>query len=303
MRDQIRSIRMESEEVQKNLKRQLRDIKDINNSNVRVKDVLERQVIDQKDSIGKLYSITSTLDQYMTEEVLFYAVEILSKILRSPDVAIYTVYNSDYARMFSASSDVARQLGNSIRYPDMGELYEALRQRKVYVNRQLDERYPLMANAIYENDEMKMIVMVWGIPWERMTLGQANLLVVISYLIQNAVLRAGRYMEALEQQRYVEDTHILEPGAFTTLVEAYQKAKKKNLTECTLLQIQADPSECERAGEVLLKNLRQTDYLGTMEDGRLYVLLANTVRKEAEIVISRFDAAGFKSIVVEGIEG
>ena len=303
MRDQIRSIRMESEEVQKNLKRQLRDIKDINNSNVRVKDVLERQVIDQKDSIGKLYSITSTLDQYMTEEVLFYAVEILSKILRSPDVAIYTVYNSDYARMFSASSDVATQLGNSIRYPDMGELYEALRQRKVYVNRQLDERYPLMANAIYENDEMKMIVMVWGIPWERMTLGQANLLVVISYLIQNAVLRAGRYMEALEQQRYVEDTHILEPGAFTTLVEAYQKAKKKNLTECTLLQIQADPSECERAGEVLLKNLRQTDYLGTMEDGRLYVLLANTVRKEAEIVISRFDAAGFKSIVVEGIEG
>ena len=303
MRDQIRSIRMESEEVQKNLKRQLRDIKDINNSNVRVKDVLERQVIDQKDSIGKLYSITSTLDQYMTEEVLFYAVEILSKILRSPDVAIYTVYNSDYARMFSASSDVARQLGNSIRYPDMGELYEALCQRKVYVNRQLDERYPLMANAIYENDEMKMIVMVWGIPWERMTLGQANLLVVISYLIQNAVLRAGRYMEALEQQRYVEDTHILEPGAFTTLVEAYQKAKKKNLTECTLLQIQADPSECERAGEVLLKNLRQTDYLGTMEDGRLYVLLANTVRKEAEIVISRFDAAGFKSIVVEGIEG
>ncbi len=70
-----------------------------------------------------------------------------------------------------------------------------------------------------------------------------------------------------------------------------------------MLQIQADPSECERAGEVLLKNLRQTDYLGTMEDGRLYVLLANTVRKEAEIVISRFDAAGFKSIVVEGIEG
>ena len=37
-------------EVQKSLGRQLRDIKDINSSNVRVKDVLERQVIDQKDS-------------------------------------------------------------------------------------------------------------------------------------------------------------------------------------------------------------------------------------------------------------
>ena len=70
MRDQIRT---EGAEVQKSLGRQLKDIKDINSSNVRVKDVLERQVIDQKDSIGKLYSITSTLDQYTPEEVLFYA--------------------------------------------------------------------------------------------------------------------------------------------------------------------------------------------------------------------------------------
>ena len=303
MRDQIRAIRMESEEVQSHLNRQLRDMKDINNSNVRVRDVLERQVIDQKDSIGKLYSITSTLDQYMTEEVLFYAVEILSKILRSPDVAIYTVYNSDYARMFSASSEVARQLGNSIRYPDMGELYDTLVQRKVYINRTLDERYPLMANAIYENDDMKMIVMVWGIPWERMTLGQANLLVVISFLIQNAVLRAGRYMAALEQQRYLEDTNILEPEAFTSLVEAYQKARKKNLTECTLLQIQTGQENFERAGKVLTKNLRQTDYLGTMLDGRLYVLLSNTVREEAEIVINRFADAGYESTIVEGIGG
>lgn len=299
MKDRTRSVRAESEEIQQNLNRQLRDIKDINSSNVRVKDVLERQVIDQKDSIGKLYNITSTLDQYMPEEVLFYAVDILSQIMRSPDVAVYVVYNSDYARMFSASSKEARKLGNSIRYPDMGVLYEDLVARKVFINRKLDDRYPLMANAIYENDEMKMIVMVWGIPWERMTLGQANLLVVISYLIQNAVLRAGRYMAALEQQRYMVDTHILEPEAFTSLVKAYQKAKKRNLTECTLLQIKALPEEYEAAGEVLMKNLRQSDYLGAMTDGRLYVLLANTVRNEAEIVVNRFKAAGYESRIVE----
>lgn len=302
MRDQIRAIRTEGAEVQKSLGRQLRDIKDINSSNVRVKDVLERQVIDQKDSIGKLYSITSTLDQYTPEEVLFYAVEILSKILRSPDVAIYTVYNSDYARLFSSSSEVARKLGNSIRYPEMGELYESLKERKVYINRKMDERYPLMANAIYDKEEMNMIVMVWGIPWERMTLGQANLLVVISYLIQNAMLRESRYMAALEEQRYVEDTQILEPEAFSALVKAYHKAKKKNLTVCTLLQIQTDSEDYEQIGKVLMKNLRQTDYMGTMGDGKMYVLLANTVRMEADIVISRFAEAGIESKIVERIE-
>lgn len=299
MRDQIRSIRGESAEVQTHLNRQLGDIKEINSSNVRVKDVLEKQVIDQKDSIGKLYSITSTLDQYTPEEVLFYAVDILSKILRSPDVAIYTVYNDSYARMFSASSTEARKLGNSIQYPKMGEMYRCLLDRKVYINRELDDRYPLMANAIYENDEMKMIVMVWGIPWERMTLGQANLLVVISYLIQNATLRANRYMEALEENRYLGGTKILEPESFTTLVTAFQTAAKKNLTECTLLCLKDVRENYDCVAQVLMKNLRQTDYLGTLKDGRLYVLLANTDRDEAAIVIRRFEKNGYQSEIVE----
>lgn len=303
MRDQIKAIKRESAEVQENLNRQLGDIKDINSSNVRVKDVLERQVIGQTDSIGKIYSITSTLDKYTPEEVLFYAVEILSKLLKSPDVAIYTIYNSEYARLFSASSKMARKLGNSIRYVEMTEMMEDLRERKVYINRALDERYPLMANAIYDNDDMQMIVMVWGIPWERMTLGQANLLVVISYLIQNAVLRANRYMDALEQKRYLEDTRILEPDAFESLVTAYNKAKKKGLTECTLLHIHAEEGIYEHTGNVLMDNLRQTDYLGTMKDGKLYVLLVNTEKEEAAIVMERFLEAGYESEIVTTIGG
>ena len=63
-------------------------------------------------------------------------------------------------------------------------------------------------------DEMQLILMIWGIPWERMTLGQANMLTVIGYLIQNAVVRANRYISALEQQRYIKGTNILEPEAF-----------------------------------------------------------------------------------------
>ena len=58
----------------------------------------------------------------------------------------------------------------------------------------------------------------------------------------------------------------------------------------------------EQIGKVLMKNLRQTDYMGTMGDGKMYVLLANTVRMEADIVISRFAEAGIESKIVERIE-
>ncbi len=301
MRDQIRSIKTESEELEEHLLGQIKDIKEINGSNRRVKDVLERQVIDQKDSIGKIYSITSKLDQVVPDEVLFDAVEMLTQILQSKDVAIYTVGDGDYARMFSASSHKARELGNSIQYKKMGEMYQDLMNRKVYINRALDQQYPLMANAIFEEDKMRMIIMVWGISWDRMTLGQANLLTVVSYLIQNAVLRANRYMSALEEKRYVEDTRILEPEAFSSLVDAYQKAKKRNLTECTLLHILEKPEYAEKAAEVLKDNLRQSDYMGKLKDGELYVLLSNTNHVEAGVVVHRFLEHGYQSEIMEKI--
>ena len=71
MRDQIRIMRLERQELEEHLHRQIVDIRDINESNVRVKEVMEQQLIDHKDSIGKIYSITAGLEQRMPDEVIF----------------------------------------------------------------------------------------------------------------------------------------------------------------------------------------------------------------------------------------
>ncbi len=300
MRDQIKKLTLESREEREYLLQQLGDIQDINVSNVRVKDALETQIVNQNDSVGKIYSITSALNQYSPEEVLFYAAEMLGKLVRSKDVAIYTVSNRSYARLFSSTSVKARMLGNSIQYTQMGEMYDTLMDKKVFINRKMDERYPLMANAIFDDrDEMQMILMVWGIPWESMTLGQANQLVVISALIQNAVLRANRYLSALENKRYVEDTQMLDTEAFTSLLNAYLTAQNKGLTECTVLQVDTGEQMKKDTGKQLTAKLRQTDYIGILADGGLYALLANTSREDAQYVINRFAEIGYKSHIVE----
>ncbi len=298
MRDQIIKMRKESEEEKDFLSLQLSDVQDINSSNVRVKDALETQIVNQYDSVGKIYSITSALDQYSPEEVLFYAAEMLGKLVKSKDVAIYTVSNASYARLFSSTSKKARVLGHSIKYTQMGAMSEALANRKVFINREMNQEYPLMAHAIYDNDEMQMILMVWGIPWESMTLGQANQLVVISALIQNAVVRSNRYMSALEDQRYVEDTQTLETSAFTALMNAYLTAQSKGLTECTVLRVKAEPEEYKEAGHLLMGKLRQTDYIGTLSDGGLYALLSNTNEQDAQFVMKRFAEIGYESHIV-----
>ncbi len=300
LRDTMRSMKEEEEQQEEWLNYRLKDMTDINHSNVRVKDALETQIINQNDSIGEIYNITSRLERYLPEEVLFYAAEVIATLMNSKDVAIYSVSNADFARLASSTSRQARSFGHSIRYREMHELSTALQERRVYINRTMDEAYPAMANAIYEKEQMELIVMVWGIPWEQMTLAQANILTVTSYLIQNAVLHADRYMAALQDRRYADGQHVMETESFTTLVHAFYTAMERELTECCLLCVDVEPAQYRTAGEILSRKLRTSDYLGTLSDGKLYALLANTDRQDAQIVIRRFRECGYESTLVEG---
>lgn len=301
LKDRLHAVEEDEKHEVSFLSKQIDDISDINVSNVRVKEILSSQIINQNDSFGKLYEVTSSLDKYEPSEVLFYAAEVLGHLMRSDDVAIYTVANRSYARLFSSTSLKARSLGNSINYQQMDDMYEMLVERKVYINKNMDERYPLMADAIYADDEMQLILMVWGIPWERMTLGQANMLTVIGYLIQNAVLRANRYLAALQYQRYKEGTNILEPEAFRSLVTAYLHAREKGLTECAVISIQRGEIPEAEAGQRIGKQIRQSDFIGELQEGQLYVLLANTNSKDAQMVANRFREDGFACQIQEEI--
>lgn len=289
LRDQIITLKKETEEEKDYLKQQIDDISIINETNVRVKNILETQVVNQADSIGMIYGITASLDQYSPEEVLFYAAETVGKVVKSEDVAIYQISNSDYARLFSSTSARARSLGNSIKYPEMGEMYETVSSNRVFINRKMDARYPQMAYGIVENGELQMIVMVWGLSWESMTLGQANRLVVVSALIQNAVLRANRYLAALEEQRYESGTKMLSKDSFKALVSAFLKAEAKGLTECSLIRIDLEGMNRDEVAAIVEKSLRQSDYYGKLDDNAIYALLSNTSEKDAQFVLKRFE--------------
>lgn len=295
MRDQLKYIKDENAERISYLHGKLDDIEDINDSNIRMKQSFEMQVMNQKDSLGKVYEITSKLDAYAPEEVLFYAAEMLSKLMESKDVAVYTVANGDYARLFSSTSREARKLGNSIKYTAMESMYDELKEHRVYINKNLEANLPLMASAVYESEQMQLILMIWGIPWQRMTLAEANRLTIIGALVQNTVVRANRYLDALKDRRYVEETNVLDEEAFSHLSKAFFEAGDKGLTECALVEITGvGKNDRKEAAGILGAQMRQTDYLGILE-GNLYALLSNTDQQGAKIVIERFLEKGYHS--------
>lgn len=295
MRDQLRTIRDEDAEEIRYLNEKMNDIADINDSNVRMKKNFEAQLVNQRDSLGKIYELTSSLEGYGPEEVLFYAAKVLGELMNSRDVAIYVVANDSYARLFSATSSEARRLGNSINYPAMESMYEDLKEKRVFINKAMDEKLPLMASAVYAEEGMQLILMLWGIPWQRMTQSEANRLIVTGSMIQNATMRARRYLDALKSQRYLNGTQVLSKDAFTALVGAFLKARDEGLTECTLLEIQLGEKKLEQAAQALGGSIRQSDYMGVLEGGRLCVLLSNTNAANAQGVRERFEGAGYES--------
>lgn len=292
MKDKLHAMKEENINEVDFLTHQLSDMSDINGSNVRVKDVLSDQLVNQNDSIGKIYAITSGLEQYEPEEVLFYAADVVAKVMHCKDVAIYSVADEEYARLFSSTSDKARSLGNSVHYRKMEQMYEVLSDKKVYINKNMMQEYPLMANAIFSGDQMQLIIMVWGISWERMTLGQANMLAIASYLIQNAVLHADRYVEVLRSQRYIGNTHIMEKEAYAKLLSAFLRAREKGLTKFTRINMDLEDMSMEEIDQRIYTCVRNSDYVGCLADGDIELLLTNSGTSDAEFVMRRLQNAG-----------
>ena len=57
----------------------------------------------------------------------------------------------------------------------------------------------------------------------------------------------------------------------------------------------------EETGRRLTKLLRQSDYVGELEDGKMYALLANTSTKDADMVRERFEKEGVYCQIQEDI--
>ena len=85
------------------------------------------------------------------------------------------------------------------------------------------------------------------------------------------------------------------------MVRAFLDAKSKGLTECTLLEIVTGYQGYEQASALLASSIRQTDYMGTMEGGNLYILLSNTDLENAEGVRDRFRRLGYESVLKEAV--
>ncbi|MCI8562053.1 MAG: NAD(P)-dependent oxidoreductase [Lachnospiraceae bacterium] len=289
LRDSTKSISYEKDEEITFLSSQLEDLVDINESNNRIKNIYQNRILDYDDSLVKIYGITSELDSLEAGAVLFYAADIIGRILGTDDVAIYQIANGDYCRLFSATSKQAKSLGKSVKYSAMTEMMTAINNKQVYINKTMNEDYPLMASAIYRSDKPIELIMLWGLPFENMTVYHCNLLTVLGYMIYNSVERADRYLDALATTRFIAGTRLLTKDAFEELHHTYQDAMNKGFTEYIILSASSRYAMTYKQwSQKLSSKLRFSDYLGIDKQNRICILLTNSNIKDAQFIVQRF---------------
>lgn len=297
MKDTLTFLREEKEQEVDYLSECVSDIGDINDSNLRVKEGLLTQVISYDYSLGTVYEATEQLAKDQPAEILFHAIAVIQRLMDCLDVAIYRMDEEKYARLFAYSSKKAAAMGNTVYLPDRKPLEEAFSHDEVYVNRSMDEAYPMMAYNIQSDGRMHFFILLWSIPFERMTIAESNRLIVIGKMIHQSIQRADRYLESLQAET---EAGALRQDLFAELVAAYRNASQANQTEYSLLQIGCGQEEQKEKVLLLRRVLRQTDYVGNLSDGKLYVLLSSTDREGCAVVRKKLETEGIHSSIVEG---
>ena len=233
--------------------------------------------------------------------ILFQAIMLIRNVTNCQDVSFYCINGEKYARLFGYTSNKAACWGNTVYLPDKEPLYEVLSRQEVYVNRNMEPEYPMMAYCTWEEEKMNIMILLWSIPFEQMTIGEANRLIVLGKLIQKSVKKSKEYLKLLRNRRYQNKSHTLKAEAFEELVNIYHEAGEKNLTMYILLQVVSTESGVERTGFIVSENLRETDYIGYRKDGNLYILLSDTDRSGCGVVQKRLEQQGVCTVISEGM--
>ncbi|WP_033166590.1 sugar nucleotide-binding protein [Clostridium sp. KNHs205] len=296
LKDKFRDMEADKNEQIDFLSERLNDITVINSSNIKIKNYYAEKIISSTESIGRIYDITSRLDKAATGEVLFAALDTLSEIMNTPNVSIYLVSNTSYCRLATASSEKARSLGKSVSMGTYHVIFDVLKEKQVYINRTLDSNLPMMASALFdEKGNMRIVIFLWEIPYEQMTLYQANLLTIVGALVYSVVVRDADYLDALAYRRFIPDTAILQESAYHEMLEIYRHAAKKGYADLCEFYVHPGNKPLKELSGTIKPLLRETDYIGAMADGSLAILLTNTNEAESVYVRKRLEEKNIKT--------
>ena len=233
-------------------------------------------------------------------EVISGAVKAVEKLMNVDKVALYHVNESQqFLRLAGKSGGKGFEVPRSISVMNHPFHKELISKKKVIMNHEWENEALVMAVPIIDSEKVIAVIELHEPRFDSFTLHYQNLFTVISRLIPSPLSRGYEYETATYNQRHIGGSRILKPDVFMKLIQKRENMKEEMNIPFSLLEILWVP-ELKQVIEKVSSQLRDTDFIGSDEEGKLFILLSNSTEMEVDIVVERLQRL---QIEVEKVNG
>lgn len=257
-----------------------------------------KQILGFKDSFGRIFDAVQKLDNILPQSVFMEALDVMEDIMENRTIAIYSVDSFErFGRLVVCSSPLSTNLKKSMALSDHPQMYQAVKNGKIWKNDNFTQDCPVYANGIFRDGHMVMFVCLYEAQVQQYGMDYMNIFRILCGLVQTSFLRALEYMEAAEEKIYYKDTNVMKPDKFHEVLTVQKEMKEKKVADYILLQL--EKIDRKQASSVLSQVIRNTDTIGEGNDSELYLLLTQVNEENFHFVEERLKKTGIVYKMVE----
>ena len=257
------------------------------------KNQYKNQIMSYRDSFGRLFDITKSLDSTLVDEVFQEALTALEGVLENKSVCIYSCDEKMlFGRLIVCSKEVRDVTTKSLNLSKLERMTGAFTDGEVWVNRERLLGYPEYAMPIYRDEKPIALIVLQKVSYEQLAVYYENLVKIICGLIKISLVRALEYTEQIEDEMYLPGTRIVNNRYFGQIIQVKEEMARDGVSEYVLIRFNTTPENLPHVGGQLGHLIRQTDILGLGIDGELYLCLAQTNQSNIGVILDRIKRSG-----------
>lgn len=265
------------------------------------KENYSNQIVNYKNSFGRIYAATKQLNSVRPGEIFYHAIAVLEDMMDTQQVAIYSLEGGSFARLSACSRGVMEQLTKSLRLEDIPQCHKTLEQGETWVNKERIEGQPDYAYGVYRDNVLYGMITIQQATYEQMSMEYMNRFNIVSGLISDSLIRAANYQELSERRIMIAGTKIMRYEPFAKEVAAQKRLQENQRANYILLRVVTEETDYEKINAQLLSVTRKNDMLGVGGDGKVYILLSQADYSSMGIIYERMQKGGISVERVESI--
>ncbi len=268
--------------------------REIYEDTLREKRDLKKQIIGSKDSFGKIFDITRKLNTVEPQLLYLRIMETFEDVLENKGITVYSVNgDSTFGRLEVASRDIIDSVSRSVSTETYAPIIEQLNEGEIWRNTDLLPEFPMYAAGVYRGGKLVLLIFLWHADIDQRSLYYVNLFKILRDLVQMSLLRAFDYNQAIYDEQYISNTHIMNVAAFDDCLENFVALSEKKVSSYILLEVDCKGLGVCEADAILSKKVRANDIIGASENGTLRILFSQASEKDLEFILPRFEGLGF----------